>query len=185
MPALVPLLVARRGRLHPAPRPPQRRRARRRCWSPTRSASRSGPVSRPRCSGRTGTRSPARSANRRCRGRWSPGRSARPRCATTSRPARSRSSPPKASAGGWAKSTSSPTARRRHPRHGCFGPGFRQVGYERVGRLYVRRFATPGPEPEAAAAAHDPRGRAWLPHQRGTSGRHRPGLTPVDRCELF
>jgi mannosyltransferase len=27
-----------------------------------------------------------------------------------------------------------------------FGPGFREVGYERVGRLYVRRFATPGPE---------------------------------------
>jgi mannosyltransferase len=26
------------------------------------------------------------------------------------------------------------------------GPGFREVGYERVGRLYVRRFATPGPE---------------------------------------
>jgi uncharacterized membrane protein len=25
------------------------------------------------------------------------------------------------------------------------GPGFRQVGYQRVGRLYVRRFATPGP----------------------------------------
>ncbi len=25
------------------------------------------------------------------------------------------------------------------------GPGFRQVGYERAGRLYVRRFATPGP----------------------------------------
>jgi hypothetical protein len=25
------------------------------------------------------------------------------------------------------------------------GPGFRQVGYERTGRLYVRRFATPGP----------------------------------------
>ncbi len=27
-----------------------------------------------------------------------------------------------------------------------FGPGFREVGYERVGRLYVRRFATLGPE---------------------------------------
>jgi hypothetical protein len=27
-----------------------------------------------------------------------------------------------------------------------FGPGFREVGYERVGRLFVRRFATPGPE---------------------------------------
>jgi 4-amino-4-deoxy-L-arabinose transferase-like glycosyltransferase len=27
-----------------------------------------------------------------------------------------------------------------------FGFGFREVGYERVGRLYVRRFATPGPE---------------------------------------
>lgn len=27
-----------------------------------------------------------------------------------------------------------------------FGPGFREVGYEQVGRLYVRRFATPGPE---------------------------------------
>jgi hypothetical protein len=26
------------------------------------------------------------------------------------------------------------------------GPGFGEVGYERVGRLYVRRFATPGPE---------------------------------------
>ncbi len=26
------------------------------------------------------------------------------------------------------------------------GPGFREAGYERVGRLYVRRFATPGPE---------------------------------------
>ena len=26
------------------------------------------------------------------------------------------------------------------------GPGFREVGYEKVGRLYVRRFATPGPE---------------------------------------
>ncbi|HEX4465313.1 MAG TPA: glycosyltransferase family 39 protein [Solirubrobacterales bacterium] len=27
-----------------------------------------------------------------------------------------------------------------------FGSGFREVGYERVGRLYVRRFATPGSE---------------------------------------
>jgi mannosyltransferase len=27
-----------------------------------------------------------------------------------------------------------------------FGPGFREVGYKRVGRLYVRRFTTPGPE---------------------------------------
>lgn len=27
-----------------------------------------------------------------------------------------------------------------------FGPGFREVGYEKVGRLYVRRFVTPGPE---------------------------------------
>jgi 4-amino-4-deoxy-L-arabinose transferase-like glycosyltransferase len=27
-----------------------------------------------------------------------------------------------------------------------FGSGFREVGYERVGRLYVRSFATPGPE---------------------------------------
>lgn len=27
-----------------------------------------------------------------------------------------------------------------------FGSGFREVGYEKVGRLYVRRFATPGPE---------------------------------------
>jgi mannosyltransferase len=26
------------------------------------------------------------------------------------------------------------------------GPGFREVGYEKVGRLYVRRFATAGPE---------------------------------------
>lgn len=26
------------------------------------------------------------------------------------------------------------------------GPGFREAGYEKVGRLYVRRFATPGPE---------------------------------------
>jgi mannosyltransferase len=26
------------------------------------------------------------------------------------------------------------------------GPGFHEVGYERVGRLYVRRFGTPGPE---------------------------------------
>jgi mannosyltransferase len=31
------------------------------------------------------------------------------------------------------------------PTH-LLGPGFREVGYERVGRLYVRRFATPGPE---------------------------------------
>ena len=27
-----------------------------------------------------------------------------------------------------------------------FGPGFREVGYEKVGRLYVRRYVTPGPE---------------------------------------
>jgi hypothetical protein len=27
-----------------------------------------------------------------------------------------------------------------------FGPGFREVGYQRVGRLYVRRFAAPGSE---------------------------------------
>lgn len=27
-----------------------------------------------------------------------------------------------------------------------YGPGFREVGYQRIGRLYVRRFATPGPE---------------------------------------
>jgi len=27
-----------------------------------------------------------------------------------------------------------------------FGPGFREVGYEKVGRLYMRHFVTPGPE---------------------------------------
>ncbi|MDX6601151.1 MAG: mannosyltransferase [Solirubrobacterales bacterium] len=32
------------------------------------------------------------------------------------------------------------------PPERIFGPGFREVGYEQVGRLYVRRFATPGPE---------------------------------------
>ncbi len=26
------------------------------------------------------------------------------------------------------------------------GPGFRQVSYEKVGRLYVRRYAMPGPD---------------------------------------
>ena len=26
------------------------------------------------------------------------------------------------------------------------GPRFRQVGYDRVGRLYVRRYALPGPD---------------------------------------
>ena len=26
------------------------------------------------------------------------------------------------------------------------GPGFREVGYEQVGRLYVRRYALPGPD---------------------------------------
>jgi mannosyltransferase len=31
------------------------------------------------------------------------------------------------------------------PRH-IFGPGFRQVEYKRVGRLYIRRYETPGPE---------------------------------------
>ncbi len=31
------------------------------------------------------------------------------------------------------------------PAH-LLGPGFREVGYEKVGRLYVRRFATPGQE---------------------------------------
>jgi uncharacterized membrane protein len=31
------------------------------------------------------------------------------------------------------------------PPRRLFGPGFRQVGYQRDGRLYVRRFATPGP----------------------------------------
>ena len=55
-------------------------------------------------------------------------------------------SPPKGSAGGWARSTSSPTVRRRRQRPAMLGPGFREAGYERVGRLYVRRFATPVPE---------------------------------------
>jgi mannosyltransferase len=32
------------------------------------------------------------------------------------------------------------------PPRRIFGPGFHEVGYERVGRLYVRRFITPGPE---------------------------------------
>ncbi len=32
------------------------------------------------------------------------------------------------------------------PPERLIGPGFREVGYEKVGRLYVRRFATPGPE---------------------------------------
>ena len=50
-----------------------------------------------------------------------------------------------------------------------FGPGFREVGYERVGRLYVRRYRHARSGPEAAAAADDPRRRAWLPHQRGTA----------------
>jgi len=31
------------------------------------------------------------------------------------------------------------------PPRRLFGPGFRQVGYQRVGRLYARRYATPGP----------------------------------------
>jgi hypothetical protein len=31
------------------------------------------------------------------------------------------------------------------PPRRLFGPAFRQVGYERVGRLYVRRYALPGP----------------------------------------
>jgi mannosyltransferase len=31
------------------------------------------------------------------------------------------------------------------PPRRLFGPGFREVGYGKVGRLYVRRFATPGP----------------------------------------
>jgi hypothetical protein len=29
---------------------------------------------------------------------------------------------------------------------GSLGPRFRQVGYEQVGRLYVRRYALPGPD---------------------------------------
>jgi len=32
------------------------------------------------------------------------------------------------------------------PPNRLLGPGFREVGYERIGRLNVRRFATPGPE---------------------------------------
>jgi 4-amino-4-deoxy-L-arabinose transferase-like glycosyltransferase len=31
------------------------------------------------------------------------------------------------------------------PPPGLLGPGFRQVGYQQVGRLHVRRYATPGP----------------------------------------
>lgn len=31
------------------------------------------------------------------------------------------------------------------PPQRLLGPGFRQIGYEQVGRLYVRRFAVPGP----------------------------------------
>ena len=70
----------------------------------------------------------------------------RRRCATTSRPAPSRRSPPKASPGACTKSTSSPTARRRRFPPRLLGPRFRQVGYEQVGRLYVRRYALPGPD---------------------------------------
>jgi len=32
------------------------------------------------------------------------------------------------------------------PPAGLLGPRFRQVGYERIGRLYVRRYALPGPD---------------------------------------
>ncbi|HEU4945131.1 MAG TPA: hypothetical protein VFT10_08215, partial [Solirubrobacterales bacterium] len=32
------------------------------------------------------------------------------------------------------------------PARRLIGPGFRQVGYERVGRLHVRRYITPGPD---------------------------------------
>jgi mannosyltransferase len=32
------------------------------------------------------------------------------------------------------------------PPRRIFGPGFRQVEYKRVGRLYIRRYETPGPE---------------------------------------
>jgi hypothetical protein len=32
------------------------------------------------------------------------------------------------------------------PPRRLYGSGLRETGYERIGRLYVRRFATPGPE---------------------------------------
>ena len=118
----------------------------RRSSSPTRSASASGSASRRPGSGPTGRRSRRGWASRRRRGRSSSGLWERRRCATTSRPAPSRRSRPKASPGPCTKSTSSPTARRRRCPRRLLGPGFRQVGYEQVGRLYIRRYALPGPD---------------------------------------
>ena len=167
-----------RDRPHPAPRPPRSAPRRRRAGRLLARLLRSGPASPRRCSAPTGRRSPPRSASRARRGRWSPGCSARRRCATTSRPAPSRSSPPKATSGWWARSTSSPTDRRRRRPPRLLGPGFRASRLRaRSARLYIRRYVTPGPELVPLRLRERARRRARLPQQRGAAGRDRPGLT--------
>ena len=135
---------ADRGHAARRPAAPARRSARR--WSPTRSASASGPASRRPSSGPTGTPSRRSSANRRRRGRSSPGRWGR------------RSLRYYLSTGSFQASAdrrlrlARPRSRLRLRRPGAaavparlLGPGFRQAGYEQAGRLYVRRYVLPGP----------------------------------------
>ena len=183
LPALVPLLVAAGGRLHPAQRPPRRRGARRPAGRLLARLLDLGQRLAGAAATRTGTRSPPRSANRPCRGRWSPGSLARPRCATTSRPDRSRSSPPTASSWWVGEVDFISDGPAPPPPARLLGPGFRQVGYERVGRLYVRRFATPGPDLKPL------RLRTIRNAQLGfrTNGVLLDGIGPgdaSDRCEL-
>ena len=57
------------------------------------------------------------------------------------------------------------------------GPGFRPAGYERVGRLYVRRYALRGPGLAPLRLRSLTGRRARIPQQRGPARRHRPSVS--------
>ena len=134
LPALVPLLVAVAIGVTLRRRPPRRRRSSAPRWSPTRSASASGPASRRPCSAPTGTRSPAELGEPeapRAMVTWTLGQaSLRYYLSTGSFQVASVRT---ASTGTCTRSTSSPTARRRRRRARMLGPGFR-AGRLRAGR---------------------------------------------------
>ena len=145
-----------RDRLHPAGARRRGAVARRGCWSPTRSASASGPASRRPCSGPTGTRSPAQLGEPtapRAMVTWT---LARPRCATTSRPASFQVRPPKASTGCVARNR----LRLRRPGaaaagRACSARASAKSATRQVGRALrpPLRAARPGPGAAAPARA--------------------------------
>ena len=175
LPALVPLLVVRRDRSHPAPRPPGRHPAGRR---PGRLLARllglgeslAGPAATRLGLGRRRDRRAERAAGD---GHLDD----RPGLAALLPLDRLLPGPARRRLDWWvgeidfiSDGPAPPPPRR------LFGPGFRRSATS--GSAASTCAATPCRVPACAAApAERARRRAWLPHQRGTSGRHRSRLT--------